>query len=192
MSPNRGRRPTGNDTRAAIFSAAREQFTMRGYQGASLRSISRQAGVDPRMVGYFFGSKQELFVAVMETPTAIAEGFARGDDDLGFKVAQRILQIQSDPTAGEVFVGLIRSAANEPMAAKALHDRIHDRVLSLTGDVLEEPKALRASLMAAQVVGIFMARCIVGLEPLKSTPDARLARDLAPIFDHLISGSLEP
>lgn len=191
MSPGPGRRPLGSESRAEIVSAARELFTLNGYQGTSLRSIARKAGVDPRMIGYFFGSKQELFVSVMQAPTGAPSLGAPVEALSGLELARHILQIQADPSARQVFIGLIRAAATEPMAARALHDQILERIVRLTGDALDEPRGLRASLMAAQVVGLFMARYIVGLEPLIAVADEGLARDLAPVFDHLLSGAIE-
>lgn len=191
MTPGPGRRPLGNDTRATIVTAARELFTEHGYQGTSLRSIARRAGVDPRMISYFFGSKQELFVSVMQTHGADSPARIQEQGQSGAQLAAHVLRIQADPSARQVFIGLIRAAATEPMAAKALHDQILERIIKLTGEALLEPRQLRASLMAAQVVGLFMARYIVGLEPLEEISDEALARDLAPIFDHLLAGPVD-
>jgi len=191
VTPGPGRRPLGNDTRATIVTAARELFTDLGYQGTSLRSIARRAGVDPRMISYFFGSKQELFVSVMQTPGADAPASIPEQGQSGAQLAAHVLRIQADPSARQVFIGLIRAAATEPSAAKALHDQILERILKLTGEALLEPRQLRASLIAAQVVGLFMARYIVRLEPLEEISDEALARDLAPIFDHLLAGPVD-
>lgn len=188
MSTRPGRRPLGSDTRAEIEAAARHLFTDSGYQGTSIRAIAREAGVDPKMIGYFYGSKQELFVSVMQIPNDQTPQGRSIDKPSGLRIAQHILQIQADPAARQVFVGLIRAAATEPMAARALHDRVLDRILSLVGDELDEPRELRASLMAAQVVGLFMARNVVELQPLQHITDRELAENLAPIFDHLLNG----
>src|SRR4051794_41948858 len=64
----RGRRPAGSDSREEIVVAARRQFGELGYRRASMRGIAAEAGVDPRLILHFFGSKQELFVAVVDLP----------------------------------------------------------------------------------------------------------------------------
>jgi TetR/AcrR family transcriptional regulator len=53
------------DTR--IVEAARKRFLLEGVDGASLRSIARDAGTNIGMVYYYFKTKDELFLAVIET-----------------------------------------------------------------------------------------------------------------------------
>src|SRR4051794_2893574 len=64
----RGRRPAGGHSREEIVTAARRQFGELGYRRASMRGIAAEAGVDPRLILHFFGSKQELFVALVDLP----------------------------------------------------------------------------------------------------------------------------
>ena len=60
--------PADSGTREAIRAAASEQFSFeRGYDRPSMRSIAQQAGVDPALVSHFLGSKNWLFVDVVET-----------------------------------------------------------------------------------------------------------------------------
>jgi AcrR family transcriptional regulator len=63
-----GRRPGRRDTRAEIVDAARAAFAERGYDGASLRGIARDAGVDPALVHHYFDGKAALFVAALDLP----------------------------------------------------------------------------------------------------------------------------
>jgi AcrR family transcriptional regulator len=63
-----GRRPGRRDTRAEIVDAARAAFAERGYDGASLRGIARDAGVDPSLVHHYFDGKAALFVAALDLP----------------------------------------------------------------------------------------------------------------------------
>jgi len=65
-----GRRPGPNQTRPAILRAARAAFADRGYDAVSIRSVARDAGVDPALVHRFYGSKEALFIAAMELPVA--------------------------------------------------------------------------------------------------------------------------
>ena len=65
------RRPTGrrggdSGTRDDILRAARDLFAARGYDGASLRAIAAQAGVDPALIRHFFGDKDGLFAATLD------------------------------------------------------------------------------------------------------------------------------
>lgn len=53
-------------TRTALLRAARDLFARRGYDGASIRAITRRADANLGSVTYHFGSKEELYHAVLE------------------------------------------------------------------------------------------------------------------------------
>ncbi len=53
-------------TREAVLAAAEELFARKGYEGASLEEIGGAAGVSRGTPGYFFGSKENLYRAVLE------------------------------------------------------------------------------------------------------------------------------
>jgi AcrR family transcriptional regulator len=52
-------------SRAGILHAAEHLFAARGFDGASLGDIAAAAGVSRATPSYFFGSKEELYVAVL-------------------------------------------------------------------------------------------------------------------------------
>jgi AcrR family transcriptional regulator len=56
----RGRRPAGSGTRLAIEEAARRRFAEVAYPRTTMRAIAADAGVGPRLIAHFFGSKQKL------------------------------------------------------------------------------------------------------------------------------------
>ena len=53
-------------SRAAILDAAERLFAERGYDATSLNDVGAAAGVSRGTPGYFFGSKAELYRAVLE------------------------------------------------------------------------------------------------------------------------------
>jgi len=53
-------------TRAAILTAATEEFTAHGLDGARVDEIARRSGVNKRMIYYYFGDKSGLYLAVLE------------------------------------------------------------------------------------------------------------------------------
>ncbi len=64
--PARGR-PAGQvATRRNILRTAIRMFADQGYAGARIDKISAAAGCTDRMIYYYFGSKERLFVAVLE------------------------------------------------------------------------------------------------------------------------------
>ncbi len=53
-------------TRAAILEAATAEFTSKGLNGARVDHIARRSGVNKRMIYYYFGDKDGLYLAVLE------------------------------------------------------------------------------------------------------------------------------
>jgi AcrR family transcriptional regulator len=191
----RGRRPGKTRTRERIAATAARQFAERGYDRTTIRSIASEAGVDPALVPHYFGSKQELFVAVVELPfdpAVVAPAVLRGDPDgAGERFAAFVLGMLDRPEARDRIVGLIRAAASEPNAARMVRDLISRRVMSAIASELGVPDAdVRATLVGSQVVGLVMARHIVGLEPLASMPAERVAEAIAPNLQRYLTGPL--
>lgn len=56
----------GAQTRADLLAAARGLFARRGFDGTSVRAITRDAGANLGAVTYHFGSKRALYAAVLE------------------------------------------------------------------------------------------------------------------------------
>lgn len=56
----------GSGTRDRILDAAEKLFAESGYDGVSLRQITREAGVELALANYHFGPKLELFRAVVQ------------------------------------------------------------------------------------------------------------------------------
>lgn len=54
------------ETRARILDAAERVFAERGFEGASLRDIASEAGVQVALVNHHGGHKEELFALIVE------------------------------------------------------------------------------------------------------------------------------
>ena len=52
--------------RARLLQAATDSFAELGYEGTSLRTIAEDAGVSFQLITYYFGSKEELWVATVD------------------------------------------------------------------------------------------------------------------------------
>lgn len=62
----RSKADIGAATRADLVAAGRKLFARRGFDGASVRAITRAAGANLGAVTYHFGSKRALYSAVLE------------------------------------------------------------------------------------------------------------------------------
>ncbi len=64
------RRPDPERTRQAILAAARDEFAAHGLSGARVDAIAARTGAAKRMIYYYFGSKEGLYLAVLEAAYA--------------------------------------------------------------------------------------------------------------------------
>jgi TetR/AcrR family transcriptional regulator, upper aerobic nicotinate degradation pathway regulator len=69
-TPRRGRPPKGvgraQPTRDRILRAATAVFAQHGLDGGRVKLVARAAKSNERMIYYYFGSKEALFIAVLE------------------------------------------------------------------------------------------------------------------------------
>lgn len=198
MARRSGRRPGDSGTREAIRAAASEQFSERGYDRPSMRSIAQQAGVDPALVSHFFGSKHALFVDVVELPfdpeQVVPMLFGGGERaDIGERLATFLIGVLETPDGRRRVTGLVRAAASEPEAAQMVRDLLTREIFARVVEQLRVDDAdLRANLVASQVIGLVMARYIVGLQPLASLPPGEIVAAVAPALQRYLTGPLRP
>jgi AcrR family transcriptional regulator len=85
----RGPRQTADERRDAIVAAATEEFATGGLVGGSTEAIARRVGVSQPYVFQLFGTKKELFLAVVRS--------CFGRTRLAFEAADAAWTLGSDP-----------------------------------------------------------------------------------------------
>ena len=156
----RGRRPAGEDTRAAILEAARGEFAARGYEGTTLRGIARAAGVDARLVHHYFDGKDEVFTAAMEFPVR----------------PQDIVQV------------VLASGGVEGVARMVREFLVQELFGRLACAIGADRPQLRAALAGSQMVGLIMARFVVKVEPIASADIEEIIEFVAPTLQRYLAG----
>jgi AcrR family transcriptional regulator len=60
------------DRRAQILGAALKEFSTKGFKGATIKSIAREAGLQsPALIYWYFPDKEALFREVLESQIQI-------------------------------------------------------------------------------------------------------------------------
>lgn len=54
-------------TRRTILDAAKSEFCQHGLKGARIERITKKSGSNPRMIYHYFGNKEGLYLAVLES-----------------------------------------------------------------------------------------------------------------------------
>src|SRR5258708_21334541 len=107
-----------NDRALRIVTAAREEFSRRGFDGARVDQIARRAGVNKQLLFYYFHSKRGLFTAVLARGAAELEQALAALPATGDRPIERIraaLAAQFDFLAGHPdLVTLLTQAAPSP------------------------------------------------------------------------------
>jgi AcrR family transcriptional regulator len=190
-----GRWRSGEQSRQQILEAGRTLFRENGYGGTTVRAVAAEAGVDPAMVFYFFGTKQGLFAAATEMPahltSAIESMFAGGLDGIGERIIRTLLE-NLDKSDRTPLVMLTRSAPTHEASEALLREFIDREITGRLVAMLDTPDAaLRAGMVNVQVLGLAVARYIMRIEPIASTPTDELVARFGPVVQHCLTGRQE-
>lgn len=196
MSSERsGRRPGESGTKEKILSAALNLFSTRGYGGTTIRGIAEQAQVDPALVHHFYGNKDGVFRAAVESsldasPLFAAEGDSgdgvpgvpeNGSDpvDPVDRFVREHLGYWENPATGAALTAVYRTGLADELASAAFRVKVEAgidasaRRAGLTSAAEPDP-AMR--LLAAHLIGLGVVRHVLRVEPLASMSyDAFLA-----------------
>ncbi|MEV7505653.1 TetR family transcriptional regulator [Streptomyces sp. NPDC093018] len=174
-------------TRDRILTAAREEFSARGYDKTSVRQIAKAAGVDSALVHHYFGTKEQVFAAAVEV--AFAPAFAAPDtlaegppDGVGERLARFVFGVWENPTTRAPLLAILRSAVTNDTAAAVFRRLVAAQLVRRVAARLDLPDAeLRAELAAAQLVGTALMRYVLKLEPLASADVEEIIARVSPV-----------
>lgn len=191
--------------------AARGRFADHGYDGATIRAIAADAGVDPALVHHFYGSKERLFAAAMRLPvipsevlTAALAPEARAPGmSLGEHMVRTALGVWEDTAVFPAFLGLLRSAVTSEKAAAMLREFLVDSILrpiaraaaaagpAGSGDHAGAADAeYRAGMAATQMLGLALARYVLALPAVAGASPDDLAAAIGPTLDRYLTGEM--
>jgi AcrR family transcriptional regulator len=178
-------------TREAILRSALAAFSRHGYDGIGVREIAQTAGVTAVLVNRYFGSKEELFAAAVETAFAERGNLFEGESStLAQRLTADVMTKEKDAERINVFFLLLRSAPN-PRAAEILRDSIARHFERPLKSLLRGPRAgERAAMILAVIAGLSLFRTVIGSKALADASAASLSGDLRTMFQRLIDGAV--
>lgn len=173
-------------TREAMLAAARRHFARDSYDNVGLREIARDVGVDPALVGRYFGGKEQLF----------AEAIRGGDEHILTGVTREGLaahfttMVLDDSRRGseeadidlERIMMLLRSVSS-PKASQILRDTIDADIVGPVVELLDGPNPeMRATLCFAVLMGVGIMREAMASDALACEHDDALRTRLNALF----------
>jgi AcrR family transcriptional regulator len=170
-------------TRAAILEAARKRFAREGYDGASVREIASDAGVDAALINRYFGSKDDLFAEVVSVICEPKPDFFGGDKaTFGERMAQAALNDELEDAKLEMFLIMLLSASS-PKASEIVRRCGREKFFAFFEEWLGGPDVtLRTRLASAIMMGMSLSRVIDPTHDLDADGRARMRERLAKII----------
>jgi AcrR family transcriptional regulator len=104
------------DKKAEILRAAEMLFAEFGFEGTSTRQISKESGANMAMINYYFGSKEGVFIEIME------------DRVTGFKSQLNLID-EELISAKEKLIKVIDVYANRIFSNVCFHKMMHREML---------------------------------------------------------------
>ena len=173
------RRKTPDETRERIIRAAGEVFGRHGFDGTTIRQITRRAGVNVAAVNYHFRDKAELYMRVLREAKCLASELGRfefaGEPEeqlRGFILA--FVRQLLDPNRPHWHVQVITQEMMRPTPAldflvREMTEPIFHQVRSLIGAVAgKKLPGVKLDMLASSILGqcLFYVRSRPMLERL--------------------------
>lgn len=192
-----GRRPGNTESRQIILRAARSRFASHGYEGASIRSIAQEAGVDTALIHHFFLSKEGLFAAAVHDavhPEDLVDSVVvkrKALRGLGERTVRAFLTLWESEDSRYQMRGILRSAVSHEAAAHLLRKFFIEEVaLPIARTTGKSDPEVRAALVTSQLVGLAMTRYIVQVQPLDTLDPEDVVACVAPTVQRYFTGAL--
>jgi AcrR family transcriptional regulator len=158
------------DIRERILRAARREFLDHGVTGARLRAIARRARTSIGMVYYYFPTKEDLFLAVIEEPyaclvTAIGEILGR-PEPVRARIRALFRRIGAfTPEEGETFRLVLGEALKSPKLRAKVFARAWRGHLPIVFAALEDGKRVGVLQPEAPTPLLGIITAAVGILP---------------------------
>jgi AcrR family transcriptional regulator len=177
-------RRSSDRTKAAILAAARERFGAAGFQGATIRAIAADAGVDPAMVMRYYGSKDKLFAAAAEFDLRFPDLAAIDRKEVGRSMVRHFLERWE---GDEPLVVLLRSSATNAEAAQRMHQIFGAQLEPLVASLAPADEVTtRAGLIATQILGMAWCRFVLRLPPVVDMTREEIEQWLGPTIQRYL------
>ncbi len=186
----RGRRGGSPDTRAEIVREARAQFAEHGYDAVTFAGIAGAAGVDPTLITHFFGSKEQLFSATLESLGdafgRMAEVFSGGRGGLGRRLAQTYFELWETESVRLQMLSVLRSASTNEGARSIFVGASEAGPLRAAQRGLPAEYAERVPLAVSVLMGVGFARYVLRAPSIVNMSPEELVDCVAPALEAVL------
>jgi AcrR family transcriptional regulator len=175
-------------TRAAILNAARERFARESYDDVGMRDVAGDVGVDAALVSRYFGSKEDLFTAVLDSCSNGGELMDGDRAEFGRRVAREVIfEARKEGKLKGLLIMLrsVGSAKAMDLVQRTGSERFFRPFAAWVGG---EDGAVRARLAAATIMGMAVSRELTAGFDMTPQQCERMADRMGRILQDLIDG----
>jgi AcrR family transcriptional regulator len=178
-------------TRSRLLAAARVLFARDGYERTTVRAVAVAAAADPALVMRYFGSKEGLFAAATVFDLRLPSLAGLPPERVGEVMIQHFLaRWEGDPDDRSLRI-LLRAGVTHPEAAERIRTLFAEQVLPVIRGVAPDRAALRAGLVASQILGLALCRFILLVPPVEAMPAEALIAHVGPTLQRYLTAPLE-
>ncbi|MDE0589980.1 TetR family transcriptional regulator [Halocynthiibacter sp. C4] len=183
------RKRNADATREDILTAAQKLFTAKGFDGAGMREIAAEAGINVALINRYYGSKHGLYKAVVATVNA-DEFFGNDMSTFGAHMATVLMGHPLKKEGFDPTLAMLRSASSEE-SVSVITEALSDLFVKVLADKLREEGYAncgeKAALLLSTILGFDMTRRIFRIDGLgldhSDTATPLLATSLQAIID---------
>ncbi|HEY8526667.1 MAG TPA: TetR family transcriptional regulator [Acidimicrobiales bacterium] len=171
------------DTRHALLRAAIRRFATFPYGDVTIRDIAADADVSAPLVMKYFGSKEQLFLAVADFVGDFTAFLDAPDGDLARHLVTRVMTLEAEPDSINPFAAMLflASGRDTPPAGR---DRLRSRFIAPLAARLEgEDRELRAELVCAELVGLSALLRALKSPGVAAAPPDRIVELVTPAIE---------
>lgn len=153
-----------------------------------MRDIAGDVGVDPALISRYFGSKEDLFMAVLDDCKNGSDLMEGDKADFGQRWAHDMVYGERNEIKLGWLLIMLRSAAS-PKAADVLHRSSSERFFNPFSEWIGGDNArVRARITAGLLMGLAVSRDISGGFDLSKDECAAMYARLSEMLQSLIDG----
>lgn len=191
----RGPKAQRGEVADRILNQARESFAENGYAATTLQGIARAAGVDTKLVRYYFTGKDALLAECLTVPDDFLPG-VRGlsavpPGERGEALVRHQLAVWADPRMARVMRTSLLIAAHVPAAMARVRAVFVDGLIPAVGGGIDPAElGVRGGLVASQMLGLAFARFIFAIDQTAAIPDDQVVRQVGATIQRYLDGPL--
>lgn len=182
------RKPNTAERREQIVQALLRVMANRGYDGASIQAIAKEAGLSPGLIHYHFASKQEILLALVDR--LVARGRVRFESG-GSVVASARERLEAyvnarlglgegaDPDAVAAWVVIGAEAVRQPEVRQVYQRVIQAQLALLTHLIVDMCAEAGRSADDAQALAATLSATMEGAFQLAAAAQDVMPRDYA-------------